>query len=622
MINLYLANIFMSIAEIKKSGGTRADKDFRSNLVTAARTIRDNPESIEKTYRSGQLKKLPGMNGPAYELLVEYIETGTIKLYEELKSEYDEGLMEFIRISGFDKRRLFAIYDGLGVKNIEELKEKINSKDIEDISKKISDIMTAAGLSKSRDDGRFYVERLKYSLDYVESIKGLYPRWQIELFLNEIIESLYRIKDIEKVAVVGSLRRKKPFVKDIDILILPRFNDKFFNSSRSLELIKEIKTLGFIKRFKGSDIRPQSISGGFETVYGVDVEFILSSYNNWAADLLYTTGSGEHVKELEKIAGEKGLVENGRIKNISFSDSLSGAKAVDFMLNDDDGHSFEEPIYNRLGLQYIPPELRENIGEIELAAGHMLPILVKMEDIKGDFHVHSTWSDGIISIDDMIERIQRYNYEYLAISDHSVSNYFGRGLDNKRIEEKMEYVSKLKSRFKDFRFLMGSEIDINGAGKFDYPDEIIRKLDIAIASIHSSFLNSKDENTARAVSAVKNKYIDIIAHPTGVVFGNRAPYLIDIDRLIVAAARYNKALEINSYYLRMDLNEQNARKASKMGVKLSINTDSHRPNNMDMIRLGVDIARRAGLEKKDILNTLSLEELEEWKKQRISCIKD
>ncbi|MDD3819355.1 MAG: PHP domain-containing protein [Actinomycetota bacterium] len=610
----------MSIAEIKKSGGTRADKDFRSNLVTAARTIRDNPESIEKTYRSGRLEKLPGMNGPAYELLVEYIETGTIKLYEELKSEYDESLMEFIRISGFDKRRLFAIYDGLGVKNIEELKEEINSKNIEDISKKISDIMTAAGPGKSRDNGRFYVERLRHSLDYVESIKGLYPRWQIEIFLGEIIESLYKIKDIEKVVVTGSLRRKKPFVKDIDILILPIFNDKFFNSPRSMELIKEIKTLGFVKKFKGSDIRSQSISGRFETVYGVDVEFILSSHNNWAVDLLYTTGSREHIKELEKIAGEKGQIEGGRIKNISFSDSSSGAEEVDFML--DNGSGFEEPIYDRLGLQYIPPELRENTGEIELAAGHMLPVLIKMEDIKGDFHVHSTWSDGIISIDDMIERIKKYNYEYLAISDHSVSNYFGRGLDNKRIEEKMEYVSELKSRFRDFRFLMGSEIDINGAGKFDYPDEIIRKLDIAIGSMHSSFLNSKDENTARAVSAVKNKYIDIIAHPTGVVFGNRAPYLIDIDRLIVAAAGYNKALEINSYYLRMDLNEQNARKASKMGAKLAINTDSHRPNNMDMIRLGVDIARRAGLEKKDVINTLSYKELEEWKKQRMSNIKD
>jgi DNA polymerase (family 10) len=617
----------MSIAEIKKSGRTGADKNLRSNLITAARTIRDNPESIEKTYRSGHLKKLPGMEGPAYELLVEYMETGAIKMFEELKSDYDASLIEFIRISGFDKRRLFAIYDGLGVKNIEELREKLNSKnvkDIKDISEKISGIIADAGLSKGIDDGRFYVERLKYSLDYVESIKGLYPRWQIELFLGEIAGSLYKIKDIEKVTVTGSLRRKKPFVKDIDILILPRFNDKIFDSSRSLKLIEEIKTLGFIKKFKGSDIRPQSISGRFETAYGVDVEFILSSHNNWAVDLLYTTGSREHIKELEKVAGEKGLIEDGRIKNIGFSDSPSGAKTGDFLTDDwsvDDGQRFEEPFYSRLGLQYIPPELRENRGEIELAARHMLPVLVKMEDIKGDFHVHSTWSDGIISIDDMIERIKKYNYEYLAISDHSISNYFGRGLDNKRVIEKMSYISELKSGFKDFRFLMGSEIDINAVDKFDYPDEIIRKLDIAIGSMHSSFLNSKDENTARAVSAVKNKYIDLIAHPTGVVFGNRAPYLIDIDRLIDAAARYDKALEINSYYLRMDLDEQNARKASSMGVKLAINTDSHRPNNMDMIRLGVDVARRAGLEKKDVLNTLTLEELEEWKKQRISCIK-
>ena len=233
-----------------------------------------------------------------------------------------------------------------------------------------------------------------------------------------------------------------------------------------------------------------------------------------------------------------------------------------------------------------------------------MPPLLTMEDIKGDLHIHSRWSDGIISLGDMIERVKKFKYEYIAITDHTESNYYGRGLDIEKLQKKINYINKLKSRFKDFRILMGSEIDIKGVGKFDYPENIIKKMDIAIGSMHSSFLNTRAENTARVISAVENKYIDFIAHPTGVVFGNRAPYSIDIDRLISAAAKNNKALEINSYFLRMDLNEQNVRKAREMGVKVVINTDAHRPNNMDMIRLGVDIARRAGLQKKDVLNTL------------------
>ena len=608
MINLKLANIFMDIAEIKKSGST--GKELSSNLIIAARTLRDNPESIEKTYPGGQIKKLPGMEGPAYELLTEYMETGTIRLYEELKSKYDESLIGLIRISGFEKKRMFKIYEALDIKNIEDLKGKLTSRDI---GNRIYNIMAEAGLSESKDS-MFYIKRLKFSLDYIESSKGLYPRWQVELFLDEIKMSLYKIKDIEKVIAAGSLRRKKLLVRDIDILILPHFNNRFFDSSKSLKLLEEIRSLNFIKGFKESDIRPESISGRFGTVFETEVEFIISSHNNWAGDLLYTTGSKGHIKKLEEIAIKKGFAENGRIKNINLKDII-GTKAKN-SLPEEEAVCLEEYIYSRLGLQYIPPELRENQGEIELAKKHLLPVLLKMEDIRGDLHIHSKWSDGILSLDDMIERIKKFNYEYMAITDHSTSNYYGRGLDDKRVYEKISYIGKLKSKFKDFRILMGSEIDIREVGKFDYPESIIKKMDIAIGSMHSSFLNTEAENTARVVSAAKNKYIDFIAHPTGVVFGSRAPYFIDIERLIAAAAENNKALEINSYYLRTDLNEQNARQASKMGVKLVINTDSHRPNNMDMIRLGVDIARRAGLGKKDVLNALSLKELEAWKKQR------
>jgi len=216
----------------------------------------------------------------------------------------------------------------------------------------------------------------------------------------------------------------------------------------------------------------------------------------------------------------------------------------------------------------------------------------------------------------MIRIAKGKKYEYIAISDHSISNFYGNGLSTERLLRKTVFIKDLRKKFKDINILMGAEVDIRKADRFDYPPEIIKKLDIAIASLHSSFTNSCMENTSRAVSALEKDYFDFLAHPTGFVFGNRAPIFIDLDRVIETCSEYGKALEINSYYMRMDLNEENARKARDAGVKLVINTDSHRAGNMDMMEFGVDLARRAGLEAEDVINTYSLDELRLWKNNR------
>jgi DNA polymerase (family X) len=609
MINLKLANILTDIAEIKKS--TDTGRDIISNLVTAARTLRDMPGRIDEFYNSGRIKELYGMEGLAYELVWEYIKTGSISLYDELKSIYTEDLIRLVRISGFGKKRMFAIYEDLNIKSLEDLKDKLEGKNV---SEKIFNIIADNNLTVSRDSS-FYADRLRESIRYLESTESLCPRWRVELYIDEIISGICGIKGVKKAVVVGSLRRKKQTIEDIDILVLPEFNRQLYSIPESKKLLEDIKSLKFIKEFKGSDLRPESVGGRYGTVFGIELELIVSSYKNWAVDMLYTTGSRRHIKRIEDIAGKKGYVRNGRIE-IGLPSGPQLGEGEELPPDFSDDSIFEKNIYSKLGLQYIPPELREDRGEVELAGKHSLPLLLELEDIKGDLHVHSKWSDGSLSIDDMIEKIRRSRYEYLAITDHSPGNYYGRGLGAKALEEKTAYVNMLKSKFKDFRILMGSEIDIKGVGKIDYADDIVKKLDIAIGSMHSNFIYSEAENTAMAISAVKNKYLDFIGHPTGAVFGSRAPYFINMDKLIEAAAKNNKALEINSYFLRMDLNEQNARKASEMGVKLVINTDSHRPNNLDMMRLGIDVARRAGLEKKDILNTLSFDELMKWKRSR------
>jgi DNA polymerase (family 10) len=216
----------------------------------------------------------------------------------------------------------------------------------------------------------------------------------------------------------------------------------------------------------------------------------------------------------------------------------------------------------------------------------------------------------------ILDTAREMDYQYIAISDHSISNHYGNGLDTARLLKKMEFIEDLRKKYSDMNILMGAEIDIKKPDIFDYDPEVIKKLDIAIASLHSSFANSAEQNTSRAESALRKDYFDLIAHPTGVVFGNRAPISIDMDRLIEAAAENKKALEINSYYMRLDLNEYYSRKAASAGVKLAINTDSHRRSNLEMVQLGVDVARRAGLESGDIINTMSLDELQNWRRKK------
>jgi len=606
MTNLELSTIFSSMAEIYKFKSK--DKSIVITLTRASRTINGYPEEIESVYSKGKLGELPGINETSYQLIKEYFKTGKIRIYEEMKSEYCEELIKFVRVSGLGARRMYKIYSTLGVSNLGDLESKLFDKNF------VNNILSKDDINKDIVS-KFYIKKLEEALLYYKSIRGKLPRGYIENFKERIRRELKKIKEIKKIKFVGSIRRKKSTVRDIDILILPYFNISSYSLSESEKLIKKLETLSFAGELVSKDVRAENISARFKTVFNVDIEFIISSYKDWAVDLLYTTGSKEHIRKLELIAREKGYFEDGRI-NIS-SNIIKNLKKDLEAGSEEDLDIQEKEIYSLLNLQYIPPELREDSGEIELARKFLLPQLIKVEDIKGDMHIHSSWSDGIISVDEMIERVRKYKYEYIAISDHSQSNVYGRGLNEERIMEKIKYIDNLNSRIREATILMGAEVDIKRVGKLDYSNDILKKIDIVIGALHSSFLNSGSENTERAVSALENKYVDIFAHPTGVVFGNRAPYFIDIDMLIEAASKNNKALEINSYFTRLDLNEENARKAKKRGVKIAINTDSHRIEDMDMIKLGVDVAKRAGLEKDDVLNTMSWKEIKEWKKMRL-----
>jgi len=604
MINLNLANILTNIAEVKKSKPD--NKSEVLSLMKAARTLRDNPEVVDKIFKGSGPEHLTGIDDYCYGLIREYFEKGNISEYEKFVSKYSEDLVKFIRVTGLGRKRVFKIYDHFGIGDFEDLKDVFMAGE----GKKWTTFKKVSEGLKSDTINQLFFDRIQRSLDYYISLEGKHPRWPVEFYTETILKHLNGMDDIEKTMIVGSIRRKKALISDIDILVLPGFNHRSYDFKRSKKLLEDIEKLPVIKGLISIRKQKNDISAVYSTIYEVDTQIIIAGAPSWTWQLFKTTGSKMHFKALEEYTKKNNLPTGilGDHYDLANNEDNKGSLVYNA--------SSEKDIYRLLGLSYIVPELRQGRDEIELSRQGRLPDLIETGDIKGDLHIHSEWSDGLIDYKDMVRIAQEKGYEYIAISDHSISNFYGNGLSTERLIQKMGFIKNLRKKYKSINILMGAEIDIRKADRFDYPPELIKKLDIAIASLHSSFTNSSMENTSRAVSALEKDYFDFLAHPTGFVFGNRAPIFIDIDRVIEACSRYGKALEINSYYMRMDLNEQNVRKAKDAGVKIVINTDSHRAGNMDMMELGVDIARRAGLEAEDIINTSSLDELVLWKNDR------
>jgi DNA polymerase (family 10) len=330
---------------------------------------------------------------------------------------------------------------------------------------------------------------------------------------------------------------------------------------------------------------------------GMQVDLRVVEPESYGAALQYFTGSKAHNIKLRTIALEKGLKIN------EYGVFQNGEKIAS---------RTEEEIYKTFGLPWIPPELREDKGEIQAALNSNLPNLVKLDDISGDLHMHSKWSDGKVAIAEMAQKAKEFGYQYIAMTDHSPSSRIARGLSVERLYEKKKEVDALNKKMKGVKILMGSEVDIRSDGSLDYSDEVLKDLDIVIVSVHSGFKMDGKSMTGRIVKALQNPFVHALVHPTGRLIGEREAYEVDMDEIIKTAKALGKALEVNSYYLRLDLNDINIRKATQMGVKIVISTDAHLPDQLNMMRLGVATARRGWAQKKDVINTMDLKALSKW----------
>jgi DNA polymerase (family 10) len=409
------------------------------------------------------------------------------------------------------------------------------------------------------------------------------PYYVAEPFVDRILEHLKKIEGLENITAAGSYRRGKETVGDIDILATAAHPEAIISAFVRMPMVEEVLSKG---PTKASVIVSETIQ--------VDLRIV--EHRSYGTVLQYFTGSKDHNVRIRQLALERGY-------------SLSEYSLK--RLSDDQDLFFdrEEAVYSTLGLQYVAPELREDRGEIEAAQRSALPHLLSLVDIRGDLHVHSDWSDGRGSIEEMAKASQALGYQYIALCDHSPSVGIAGGLSAKDLDKKIEAVFTLNETLDGLTVLVGAEVDIKADGSLDYPDDLLAKCDVVVASVHMGQQQKERAITGRLITAIENENVDIIGHPTGRIIDRRDPYEVDMQAVLQAAARAGTAMEINAHPSRLDLNDVWARAAKELGVKMSIASDAHDPEQLKVMKYGITVARRGWLEKKDLLNALTLQDL-------------
>jgi len=569
MKNKELADLFEKMADILEFKGENPFKI--SAYRKASRIIGDLTQDIEEISEQGELKNIPGIGEGMAQKIVEYLKTGKISKFEEVRKGVSDELIAVMDIPGMGPKTLSMLHKEKGISNLSQLE-----KALEDGS-----LMGLFGIGEKK------IENIKRGILLLKQSRGRMNLGVAFPVAKRIVEALRQKTGSKKIEWAGSLRRMKENIGDIDILATGPDKEKIVQAFTHLAEVKEVLASG---ETKASVI----VEGGTQ----IDLRVV--EEDSYGAALQYFTGSKGHNIHLRGIAKAKGI-------KINEYGVFKGAKRI--------GGKEESDVYRVLGMDWIDPELREDRGEIEAAQKGRLPKLIQESEIKGDLHVHSQWSDGISSIGEIAKAAQKRGYQYVAICDHSKSLKIAHGLDESRLTKQIEEIDRINDKTKGFQILKGTEVDILTDGKLDLPEKILEKLDIVVGAIHSGFKQDKGKMTKRIVRALENPHMHILAHPSGRLLGARDPYEVEIEELMGAAKKYGKALEINAYFERLDLDDIHCRKAKEMGIRVGIGTDSHHLEQMWMISLGVAVARRGWLETKDVLNTLSLKEILKWCRQ-------
>lgn len=533
--------------------------------TNAARTIRDEGKSVEEMARRGQVTELPGIGDTLEEKIVALVETGEIPAAVKLKEKLPAGLIEINRIPGLGPKTVRRLHDELGVATPDDLREaagKRQVRELKGLGPKVEENILA-GLEKLSEDPEGQPRR---RLDRIRPVA------------EELLEAVRSHPTCDRAEIAGSVRRMTDTCKDVDLIA---------TSDSPLELAGHMAGHDSI----ASAGSPSENGVRLETHSGIGVDLRIVAPDAFGNLLQHFTGSAAHNTELREIAVGEGL----HVSEQGIKDDVSG---------ETERFTSEEEVYRRLGYEYIEPELRENRGELEAARDGTLPDLVEPGQIRGDLHCHTTLSDGKATLDEMADAARALGYGYLAITDHSASHGFGDHVTPDRLWERIEEIADYNRTSGDgFRLLAGSEVNIQTDGTLDYDDDLLAALDWVIASIHTAFKDDSDYMTARMIAAIEHPEVDCIGHPTGRLLDRRAPYPLDVETVIRAAAANDTIFEINGNPNRRDLSDIHARMASDAGIKLVLNTDAHSTAGLGLMDYAIATARRAWLGPDRILNT-------------------
>jgi DNA polymerase (family 10) len=564
--NKELADLFDKMANILEFKGENPFKI--SAYRKASRVLGDLTQDIAEIAESGELKSVPGIGEGMAQKIEEYLKTGKISKYEEIKKGVSDELIAIMDIPGMGPKTLSMIHKEKGINNLSELEKALEE----------GSLIGLPGMGEKK------AENIKRGIELLKASKGRMNLGVAFPLAKRIVESLREKTGSRKIEWAGSLRRMRENIGDIDILATGPNPEKIVHTFTHLPEVKEVLASG---ETKASVI----VEGG------VQIDLRVVEEDSYGAALQYFTGSKDHNIHLRGIAKARGI-------KINEYGVFKGEKKI--------GGKEEKDVYKILGMDWIEPELREDRGEIEAAQKGELPKLIQEPEIRGDLHVHTKWSDGTSSIEEIAKAAQKRGYQYVAICDHSKSLRIAHGLDETRLLKQIEEIDRINEKLKGFQILKGTEVDILTDGKIDHPDKVLGRLDFVVAAIHSGFKQEKEKMTKRIVRALENPLVHCLAHPSGRLLGARVPYEVDIDEVMEAAKKYGKVLEINATLERLDLDDIHCKKAKEMGIRLVIGTDAHHLDQLWMMSLGVAVARRGWLETADLLNTLPLKGILKW----------
>ncbi|MCB0032718.1 MAG: DNA polymerase/3'-5' exonuclease PolX [Anaerolineales bacterium] len=572
--NQEIAQIFEDVANLLEIRGDNIHRVL--SYRRAGENIRALGQELADIRAAGGLTGISGIGKTLAEKIEEMLDTGQLEFYERVAAEVPSSLLELMKVDGLGPKRIKLVYEQLSITTLDELEAAAQAGKLQDLPKmgKKSEEKILKSITMLRQHG-----------------DDRYPLGEALPLAEQILKALQTVAGVKKTAVAGSTRRRRETIGDLDLLVAADDAEAVMQTFCELPLADKVALRG---PTKSRIILPNGL--------GVDLRVLPEE--NWGTLLSYFTGSQAHNVRLRELAQKKGLSLN----EYSFTKMETGEDIL---------CASEEEVYAVLDLPYIPPTLRENRGEIEAARNGQLPELITQEAIVSDLHMHTTWSDGKMTILEMAQAAQARGLKYIVITDHSASLGIANGLSIKRLREQAAEITAANEQMgSDFRILHGTEMEIKADGSLDFPDEVLAGLDFVIASLHVSLNQSQEQVTERMLNAIRNPHVDMIAHPTGRLLPSRPGADLDMEQIFTAAAEHDTILEINANPRRLDLRDTHIRRAKELHMKLAINTDAHHVDHFELLPYGIATAQRGWVTAADVVNTWPLTKLVDFLAKR------